>query len=73
MGYSSDGRSPTNLPTDQMHALHYNVYLSALPKGEGPPKVTLQRRHAARARDAPAAAAARHHDGRRQDLSSADG
>ena len=39
VSYSSDGRSPNVLPTDQMHALHYNVYVSALPKGDGPPKV----------------------------------
>ncbi|HYM11460.1 MAG TPA: DUF3604 domain-containing protein [Bryobacterales bacterium] len=32
--YSSDGRSPTHLPTDQAHALHYNVYLASLAKGE---------------------------------------
>jgi hypothetical protein len=41
VAYSSDGRSPTNLPTDQMHALHYNVYVSSLPKGDGPATVTL--------------------------------
>lgn len=40
VAYSSDGRSPTVVPTDQSHALHYNVYVSQLPKGEGPPKVT---------------------------------
>jgi hypothetical protein len=32
--YSSDGRSPSNLPKDQTHALHYNVWLAALPKGD---------------------------------------
>src|SRR5262249_11975033 len=32
VGYSSDGRSPENLPKDQMHSLHYNVYVSSLPK-----------------------------------------
>ena len=41
VAYASDGRSPTVLPTDQAHALHYNVYVSALPKGDGPPQVTL--------------------------------
>jgi len=35
VAYSSDGRSPTNLPRDQMHALHYNVHLAALPKASG--------------------------------------
>jgi hypothetical protein len=35
--YTSDGRSPENLPRDQMHALHYDVYIAALPKGDGPP------------------------------------
>lgn len=39
--YSSDGRSATNLPRDQSHALHYNAYVSELPNGEGPPKVTF--------------------------------
>ncbi|MEK7404954.1 MAG: hypothetical protein AAB225_07585 [Acidobacteriota bacterium] len=41
VAYSSDGRSETNLPRDQAHALHYNVYVSGLPNGEGPPKVSL--------------------------------
>src|SRR5262249_60673454 len=40
--YSSDGRSATNLPTSQAHALHYSVFLSALPKGDGPPGTTFQ-------------------------------
>jgi hypothetical protein len=39
--WSSDGRSETVVPTDQAHALHYNVYTAALPKGDGPPAVTL--------------------------------
>jgi hypothetical protein len=39
VGYSSDGRSATVKPTDQMHALHYNVYVSKLTKGDGPPAV----------------------------------
>jgi hypothetical protein len=39
--YSSDGRSQTVFPKDQMHALHYNVYVSNLPQSEGPAKVTL--------------------------------
>ncbi len=30
--YSSDGRSPDNLPQDQTHAQHYNVYLASLPE-----------------------------------------
>src|SRR5712692_4992911 len=42
VAYSSDGRSATNLPTSQAHALHYNIYLSALPKGDGPPGTTFQ-------------------------------
>ena len=29
----------TVIPTDQMHALHYNVYVSKLTKGDGPPVV----------------------------------
>lgn len=32
--YSSDGRSPENLPKDQQHALHYNVYTARLAAGE---------------------------------------
>ena len=40
--YSSDGRSATARSSDQAHALHYNVYLSSLPKGDGPPSVTFQ-------------------------------
>ena len=39
---TSDGRSQTHFSTDGSHALHYNVYLSALPKGDGPPAVTFQ-------------------------------
>lgn len=39
--YSSDGRSQTNLPKDQLHALHYNVYLAALPKAEAATRVEL--------------------------------
>ncbi len=35
--YASDGRSETNVPTDQAHALHYNVYVSTIPKGSAPP------------------------------------
>ncbi len=34
VAYSSDGRSPANLPKDQMHALHYVAYVSDLPKGD---------------------------------------
>ncbi len=30
MAYASDLRSPDNLPTDQTHALHYNVFAAAL-------------------------------------------
>jgi hypothetical protein len=40
--YSSDGRSAQTFPTDQAHALHYNVYLSTLPKGEGPPVTAFE-------------------------------
>ena len=39
--YSSDGRAPGVQPSDAYHALHYNVYFTHLPKGDGPPKVTL--------------------------------
>lgn len=41
VAYSSDGRSPEVWSTDAMHALHYNVYVSNLPKGDGPPTVTF--------------------------------
>ena len=40
VAYSSDLRSPDNLPTDQMHALHYNVFAAALePVAAGPPSL----------------------------------
>jgi hypothetical protein len=42
VAYSSDGRSQTNHPKSQEHALHYNVYLSSLPKGDGPPTVGFE-------------------------------
>lgn len=41
VGYASDGRSATVIPTDPMHALHYNVYVSTLGKGDGPPTTSL--------------------------------
>ena len=41
VAYASDGRSAEVKPTDQMHALHYNVYVASLPKGEGPPTTTF--------------------------------
>ena len=44
VAYSSDGRGPEvsiNPATDPNHAAHYNVYLSELPKGEGPPTAGL--------------------------------
>ncbi len=34
LAFSSDLRSPENLPTSQAHALHYNVYLAELEKSE---------------------------------------
>lgn len=37
VAYSSDGRSQTNVPRDQTHALHYNVYMADLPKTVPPP------------------------------------
>jgi hypothetical protein len=40
-GYSSDGRAPGDRLSDPVHAPHYNVYVSNLPKGDAPPKVTL--------------------------------
>jgi hypothetical protein len=40
--YSSDGRSPANLPKDQMHALHYVVHVSELAKGAAPVKVAMK-------------------------------
>jgi hypothetical protein len=41
VAWSSDGRSETVVPTDQGHALHYNVYTASLPKGDSAPAVTL--------------------------------
>ncbi|MBI3682043.1 MAG: hypothetical protein HY235_16795 [Acidobacteria bacterium] len=41
IAYSSDGRSPQNLPKDQMHALHYNVYVSAYGSGSMPANANL--------------------------------
>jgi hypothetical protein len=41
VAYASDGRSAKVVPTGQMHALHYNIYVSALPTGAGPPAVTF--------------------------------
>ena len=35
LAYASDLRSPENLPTSQMHALHYNVYHASLEPAEG--------------------------------------
>lgn len=34
LAFSSDLRSPENLPTSQIHALHYKVFLAALEKSE---------------------------------------
>ena len=34
LAYASDLRSPENLPTDQMHALHYNVFTASLEKSD---------------------------------------
>jgi hypothetical protein len=39
VAYSSDGRSETNVPKEQAHALHYVVNVSELPEGGAPPKV----------------------------------
>src|SRR5262249_10518912 len=41
VAYASDGRSQDVKPTEQAHALHYNVYVSMLPRGESPPAVTF--------------------------------
>ncbi len=40
--YSSDLRAPDNLPKDQQHALHYNVYTAALPPSEPAGDPTLR-------------------------------
>ncbi len=34
LAFSSDLRSPENLPTSQMHALHYNVYAASLEQAQ---------------------------------------
>ncbi len=67
VGYASDGRSATVIPTSQMHALHYNVYVSKLTKGDGPPVVKFsdvqlppaQTKPAPRVREPPCPATAR--------------
>ncbi len=41
VAYASDGRSVTNLPKKQDHALHYVAYTAAIEKGAGAPGVTL--------------------------------
>jgi len=41
VAYSSDGRSPKNLPKDQVHALPYNVWVASLPKGKGTARVAM--------------------------------
>ena len=40
--WSSDGRSPQNLPKDQMHALHYQIYTAVLPRGGAAVQVALR-------------------------------
>jgi hypothetical protein len=42
VAYSSDGRSPQNLPQNQSHALHYNAYVSDLPEGGSRTQVDLR-------------------------------
>jgi hypothetical protein len=43
VAYSSDGRSQERTPSgDQAHALHYNVYVASLAKGEGPPQTSFR-------------------------------
>ena len=37
--YASDSRSPQNLPQDPNHALHYNVFISKIPKTDARVKV----------------------------------
>lgn len=41
VAYASDLRSPENLPTHQMHALHYNVFTATIGRGE-PHEPTLR-------------------------------
>jgi len=41
VAFSSDERAPDNLPKDQIHSLIYSVFLSNLPKGDGPAEVKL--------------------------------
>jgi len=41
IAYSSDGRSPENLPKDQMHALHYNSYVALWDAGTAAANATL--------------------------------
>ena len=39
--YASDGRSADNLPTEQLHALHYRAYVTQLLKGNQPAAAEL--------------------------------
>ena len=39
--YSSDQRAPDNLPKDQTHAMHYNVYLASLPASDPAGEIEL--------------------------------
>lgn len=41
IAYSSDGRSPTNLPQDQMHALHYQVWVADWQRGKAAAEAAL--------------------------------
>jgi len=41
VAYASDGRSPENLPRDQIHSLVYQVRVATLPGGSGLPPVEL--------------------------------
>ncbi len=61
------------LPNDQMHALHYNVYVSRAAERRWSAESDAGEATLPRARRAPAAASALHDDRRRRDVSSADG
>ncbi|MBL8176777.1 MAG: DUF3604 domain-containing protein [Bryobacterales bacterium] len=42
IGYASDGRTPEVVPTDVLHALHYNAYVSEWGNGGGAAKAELR-------------------------------
>ena len=42
VAYAGDGRSADNVPTEQLHALHYRAYVTDLPKSNQPAAAQLE-------------------------------